>query len=180
MPNIAFVFKKIGETISFCNEWLGRIVSWTIFLMMCLVLYDVIGRYFFKASAAWAMEINQTYLLPIMALLSGGYVLKGGGHVTVDILYNRFRPRARAWVDVLTSFLCFSLCFVLINYGWKIAWRDLIYGDRMVIEPHWPIFPIRFAIPIGAGLLCLQGLIKFFNNLRMAILGSQVTGKNVH
>jgi TRAP-type mannitol/chloroaromatic compound transport system permease small subunit len=170
MP-IIIAAKKIGYGISYLNERLGHVIAWTIFLMMCLVLMDVIVRYIFNLSITWPFEVNETYLLPLMALTSGGYTLRVGGHVGVDLLYNRFSVRKRAIVDLFTYILFFVFCFVLIKYGWKIAWKELIAGTTIPREPYWPIFPVRFLIPIGASLLALQGLVKFFSNLSIAIKG---------
>ena len=66
------------------NDWIGKILSYAVFIMFVLVLSEVVRRYFFNSPTVWANELTQL-VFGVYVILSGGYILRWGGHVNVDI-----------------------------------------------------------------------------------------------
>jgi TRAP-type mannitol/chloroaromatic compound transport system permease small subunit len=69
-------------------------------LMALLTVLVVILRYGFGVGAIAAQE-SVIYLHGALFMLGASCTLQAGGHVRVDVVYQRFSPRARAWVDAL-------------------------------------------------------------------------------
>ena len=133
---------------------------------------EVVRRYLLNSPTVWANELTQM-LFGAYVILSGGYILFTGGHVNVDILTCRLSPKTQAILDIITSFLFFVFCGMLIYYGGSLAWESLSTFETS--ESAWdvPIYPIKLMIPTGAVLLMLQGLAKLIRDILTLVYGSQ-------
>ncbi len=149
------------------NDWLGRWVSLLLLAIFVLLLAEVGFRYFAGAPKVWTSELTQL-LFGVYVVLSGGYILAHGGHVNVDILYARLAPRTRAIVDVFTSVLFFVFLGALLYFGSSLAWESISFWERSQSAWDPPIWPVKLAIPVGATLLLLQGIVKLLRDLMLA------------
>ena len=100
------VFRGILVAIDRVNEKIGKILSYFLFLMFILLFSEVILRYFFNAPTVWQNELAQI-LFGVYAILSGGFIMRAGGHVNVDIVYSHFSEKTRVVLDIITSVLFF-------------------------------------------------------------------------
>jgi TRAP-type mannitol/chloroaromatic compound transport system permease small subunit len=57
------ILTKFLDIIDNINEWLGNWFSLAIFLLMVVVTYDVVMRYFFNRPTDWGMEVNGFLML---------------------------------------------------------------------------------------------------------------------
>ena len=130
--------------------------------------YAAVRDGFNRSSNAW-LEI-QWYLFALIFLLSAGYTLKHNGHVRIDILHGRFSPRLQAWVDVVGGLLfLLPLCGLMIWMGWSDFAASWAVNETSPDSGGLPRWPIKLAIPLGFGLLALQGLAEVIK--RAAFLG---------
>lgn len=156
------------RAVTRANGWIGRAISLLLLAMFVLLLAEVFFRYIAGAPKVWTGELTQM-LFGIYAVLAGGYIMARGGHVNVDILYSRFSPRTRAFVDLFTSALFFVFLGALVYFGSSLAWESIEFWERSQSAWNPPIWPVKLAIPVGAVLLLLQGLVKFVQDLRVAL-----------
>jgi len=154
------------------NDALGRLVALLVLVIFVLLIAEVLFRYAAGAPKVWTGELTQL-LFGVYAVLSGGYIMAHGGHVNVDILYSRFSPRVRAAVDVFTSFLFLVFVGALLYFGSALAWESLSFWEHSQSAWNPPIWPVKLAIPIGAALLLLQGLVKLVQDV-MVLLGADL------
>ena len=146
------------------NDWVGKVLSFGVLLMFFLVLSEVIRRYFFNAPTVWGNELTQL-LFGMYVILSGGHILRWGGHVNVDIVYSRLSTRARAIVDIGTFVLFLLFCGMMLVYGGSLAWESLSIWERSNSAWGVPLYPVKMMIPIGAFLLLLQGFAKLIRDI---------------
>ncbi|HLS86515.1 MAG TPA: TRAP transporter small permease subunit [Burkholderiales bacterium] len=146
------------------NDAVGRLLSLLVLVIFVLLIAEVFFRYVAGAPKVWTGELTQL-LFGVYAVLSGGYLLAHGGHVNVDILYSRLAPRARAAVDVFTSFLFLVFVGALLYFGGSLAWESVSFWERSQSAWDPPIWPVKLAIPLGAALLLLQGLVKLLRDI---------------
>jgi TRAP-type mannitol/chloroaromatic compound transport system permease small subunit len=99
------------------------------------------------------------------AILAGGYIMRTGGHVNVDILYSRLSKKSRAVLDILTSLLFFLFCTMLLVYGGSLAWDSLSRFEHSQSAWNPPLYPAKLMIPLAAVLLLLQGLVKLIRDI---------------
>ena len=158
------IFIKIINTT---NKWIEKVVSPFIILMAAIILFEVIARYIFNAPTIWAHE-SATMCFIFYTCMSGGCVLLNGGHVKMDIFYNRLTPRKRAILDLCSSWLFFLFSGALLWKSSEFAWESLVGFERSNTLFAPPLFPIKLMIPVAALLLLLQGIAKFMQDLRVA------------
>ena len=155
-------YVKLTDSI---NRSFGRIAGWLTTLMVINVFVDVLLRYGFN-KVYIAMQELEWHLFAAIFLLGAGHTLKKNGHVRVDLVYNNFNDRQKAWVNLIGSILFllpFSLMVVLSS-------QEFVLSSFQIREtsPDPGGLPARYIlktmIPLGFGLLVLQGIAEFFKN----------------
>ncbi len=147
-------------------EYLGRVVAWATLLMVIITFVVVLLRYLFDTG--WiAMQESVTYLHAMVFMLGAAYTLKHGGHVRVDIFYQRFGMRGRAWVNLLgTLFLLFPLAIFIFTVSWDYvadSWKVLEGSREAGGLPG--VFLLKTLILVLPATLLLQGLALFLKSL---------------
>jgi len=155
--------RRILSAIDLVNTWTGKIFRYLLLVLIGLVSYDVIARYFFKAPTTFGFELS-AYLLLVMAGLAGGYALLHNEHVKVDLLWGRLPPKNRALLDLITSPLFFIFCAFLIRQGAEVAYDSFIH-HKVSLLTSTPLWYTQMIVPLGAVLLALQGIAKFFRDI---------------
>ena len=158
------ILKTFLKFIDAVNEKVGNLLSYFLFFFFVLLLMEVILRYFFNSPTVWANELAQM-LFGAYAILAGGYILRTGGHVNVDILYSRLSRKQRAVLDIVTSSLFFLFCGMLLVYGGSLAWDSLARFEHSQSAWNPPLYPAKLMIPLAALLLMLQGLAKLIRDI---------------
>lgn len=159
----------LTQATSWLNERLGRwLVCYLVFAIFVLLLFEMTARYVFAAPTIWATELAEM-LFGAYVMLSGGYLLVHKGHVNVDIIYGRFSRRTRAIVDIITSVLFFAFLLVLLKEGWGLAADAVSRWETSHSAWNPPVWPLKLTVPVGAGLLFLQGLCKLIDDVAIAI-----------
>jgi len=165
--------RRLLKTIDSISEYTGRIISYLTLFVFLIVLYNVTARYAFNEATVWADEIA-TYIFGASAALAGAYVLKYGGHVRMDVLYNVLSSRKRAIIDAITSgaFFLFIVIFVWVSGNRAILGTLRLERSGSVFNsPYWPFL---WVLPIGAGLMGIQGIAKFVRNCYFAITNREL------
>ncbi len=156
--------KAFLKFINAVNGRVGNLLSYFLFLFFALLFMEVILRYFFNSPTVWANELAQMFF-GAYAILSGGYILRTGGHVNVDILYSRLSKKNKAALDIFTSLLFFLFCGMLLIYGGSLAWDSLSRFEHSQSAWNPPLYPAKLMIPLAALLLMLQGLAKLIRDV---------------
>lgn len=152
------------------NDRAGKILSLLILLIFGLLLVEVIRRYLLNSPTVWANELSQM-LFGAYVVLCGGHILASGGHVNVDIVYSRLSRKTQAKLDIITSFLFFAFCVMMVYYGGSLAWESLSTFEHSQSAWNPPIYPVKLTIPLGAGLLLLQGIAKLMRDILIVVKG---------
>nr|WP_256534160.1 TRAP transporter small permease subunit [Lewinella sp. JB7] len=127
--------------------------------MIAVVVTDVLLRWFFSLTSAWVIEF-EWHLFALIFLLGIPYALQQDRHVRVDLFYDSFSARDRAWVNVVGT-LVFLLpwAVVLFYTSWHYAAEAWTSGEGSPNPNGIPyFFPIKAVIPLAAALLFLQGI----------------------
>lgn len=159
------IYSRVVDAV---NDLIGKLVMWLILLATVISAANAVSRYAFRISSNAFLEI-QWYLFGAVFLLGGGYAFLRNAHVRIDVLSSRMSPRFRNWVDIIgITFFLLPLCYMMITMGWPIferAWQSGEVSSSAGGLLRWPAYLL---IPVGFGLLGLQGiseLIKRFNYL---------------
>jgi len=150
----------LARGIDALNERVGRLVIWLVLVATLVSAGNALMRYGVNMSSNAWLEI-QWYLFGLIFLLAAGYTLKHDGHVRIDVLYGRFSVRTRAWIDLLGSLLFLLPMSGLIAWlGIDFFWSSFAEGEISPDAGGLPRWPVKLAVPVGFGLLWLQGVAE--------------------
>jgi TRAP-type C4-dicarboxylate transport system permease small subunit len=126
-----------------------------IVLSVCL---GVVMRYFLGQALIWVPEVNMYTLVPV-TFLSATWLLKGEGHVKMDIVVDCFNPRNQTIIDVATSIICAIMFLVITWYGALTTWDHFLrgvydYGSVLRIPRAY----VLFFVLVSSFLLFIQFL----------------------
>jgi TRAP-type mannitol/chloroaromatic compound transport system permease small subunit len=150
---------NITSGIDRLNEWVGRATSWVTLALVSVVFIDVVMRYAFNKSYVFAQEL-EWHIFAFIFLIGAGYTLLQDGHVRVDIFYQRFGPKAKAWTNLL-GVLIFLIpgCLMIVMTSWHFVARAFVVGEGSPDPGGIPFrFIVKGLIPVGFSLLLLQGI----------------------
>ena len=155
----------VAERLEPVNRTVGLLVSWLALAMVLVTFVVVVLRYAFD-SGSIALQESVTYMHAMLFMLGAAFTLQQNGHVRVDILYQRFSRRGRAWVDLLgTLLLLFPVSVFLLVSSWDYvaeSWA-VLEGSREAggIPGVWALKTLILLMPL---LLLVQGLIWVLRN----------------
>lgn len=155
----------LARLIDALTERVGRAVAWLVLAATLISAGNALVRYLAgESSNAW-LEI-QWYLFGAMFLLAAGYTLKHNGHVRIDLFYNRLGPRGQAWIDLVGGLVfLLPMALLLAWLAWPMfaaAWSTHELSPDAGGLVRWPV---RLLLPLGFGLLALQGVAEIIKRL---------------
>ena len=149
-----------ARAIDRINEGFGRIAAWLVLLACLISAANASSRYALDLSSNAWLEL-QWYMFTAIVMLGAPFVLRVNEHVRVDIFYGRAQPRRRAWID-LFGLLFFLLPVVVATMvmSWPFFVESYRGGEMSSNAGGLLRWPVKLVIPVGFGLLALQGLAE--------------------
>ncbi len=160
-----------SERLNQINLWTGRLAAWVILAMMLITFLVVVLRYGFGIGSI-ALQEAISYCHAFAFLVGAAYTLQQDEHVRVDIFYQRFTDKQKAWVNCLgTLVFLLPLCSFLLVSSWHIfitAW-EIREGSP---DPGGLPFLYLFKgfLPLSMSLLILQALLTFATSAHQLIV----------
>ena len=106
--------RKYVRVVDAINYRIGRVIMYSIFVMVGILLWSSISKTFFLPSR-WTLEVAQ-FAMVAYYILGGPYSIQLGANVRMDLFYGEWTDRRKAQVDAIT------VLFLLIYLG------VLLYG----------------------------------------------------
>jgi len=160
------LLQSIIRISNFISEWSGRLLSWLIGLLVLLLVYETIMRFFFKTNIPWVYDVS--YMLGGSAIAIGAAMaLKNGKHVRVDIFTQKISDRNRAVLDIaLGLFVFIPVMYIAVIYSFDSAYVSWVRKEH-IMSGNWrpPIYPLKMIIPIAFILLIIQGVAEISKNI---------------
>jgi TRAP-type mannitol/chloroaromatic compound transport system permease small subunit len=134
-------------------------VAWVTLLMVLVVFIDVLMRYLLNMSFVFTQEL-EWHLFAFVFLMGAGYTLLHDGHVRVDIIYQQVGPKTKAWINIIgVIFFLIPGCYMVVETSWGFVSDSFAVLEGSPDPGGVPLrFIIKSAIPVGFGLLLLQGV----------------------
>lgn len=156
---------KFSNAIDALNRFIGKNVIWLILASVVISAINAMVRKTLNIGSNAFLEV-QWYLFAATFLLAAAYTLLNGEHVKIDVVYSRFNKRTQTWIDV------FGFTFFLLPFCSAIIWFSLPFflngydsGEMSSNAGGLIRWPVYLMMPLGFGLLWLQGLSELIKRL---------------
>ncbi|GAA4359857.1 TRAP transporter small permease subunit [Kangiella marina] len=107
---------KLTAFLDAITEWIGRTISWLTLFMVLTVVLVLMLRNWFDLSAI-ALQESVTYMHASVFMLGAAFALKHNDHVRVDVFYQNFSARKKAFVNIAGFlFLLLPVCLFIFIY----------------------------------------------------------------
>lgn len=136
--------------------FLNRFVCAALLAASCtLVFANVVLRYGFGQSLAWAEEASR-YMMIWLAFLGAGLALREGAHIAVETLPDALPQALAKLVRLAAILLVAGFLSLLLWLGW--AYAEFAMMQRTPVL-RLPVGYIYLAIPIGMALMLVHLLL---------------------
>lgn len=168
---------KFAHLIDRLSEILGKISILLILVLVVIGFYNVlaryIGRFIGQNLSSNRLIETQWYIYSVIFFLVFAYNVKHDVNVRVDILYAKWSPKRKAWVDFLgTLLILIPFCLIGLYFTVNpvlLSWGRLPDGSfgtwELSPDPNGlPRAPIKTFILVAFATLLLQAtaqLIKY-------------------
>ncbi len=157
----------LAGAIDALNEAVGRGVKWLVLLATLISAGNAMLRYGFDLSSNAWLEL-QWYLFALIFLLGAGYTLKHNGHVRIDVIYGRLGTRGQAWIDLFGSIMfLLPMAGLMAWFSWSMFSEAWAIQETSADSGGLLRWPIKLALPLGFGLLFLQGVAEIIKRIAM-------------
>jgi len=162
------IFTQINEILEYVNglnEVIGKIMEYVLAILMILIPYEVVRRYFFNSPTIWGMELA-SYIMCFCAALGGGRLYLRDEHVRVDIIYGKLNPKKQMIVRILTFPLIVLFLLGFTYASGKQAYFSIKMGENSGSLWEFPIYLLWLSIFMGSILILFQAIVTFLNELK--------------
>jgi len=164
MPAAVRAFVRYVDAL---NRVVGRFAMYLFYVLGAVLLYSTATRVIFDAPVNWALEMSQ-FLLSAYYLLGGAYTLQLGGHVRMDLFYDRLAARKRAITDAVTILFVIFYLAILFAGGISSTNYAIVYQQQNYTAWAPLLWPVKSVMTIGIFLMLLQCVSTFFKDIAIA------------
>ncbi|WP_170317829.1 TRAP transporter small permease [Paroceanicella profunda] len=141
--------------------------------MMLHVSADVIARTAFHRPLVGTIEIVSAYYMAALAFLPLALITRERGHIIVELFTGWMSWRPRKWMDAFAAVL--SVIYVTV-FTWQAVIVALEMTDmreaREAGGGFIEVWPSRWVVPIGFGLMAVYLVIHLVRDTRAAARGT--------
>ncbi len=158
--------QKLEAFIGRIVDTVGTGLAVLLVLMVLNVSYDVMMRYVFQASSVGMQEM-EWHLFSLIILFGTGVALRHEGHVRVDFIYDRMKPKKKALINIWGTIFMLMPLAALVFFGSFEYVHDAWITNEISEDPgglthRWII---KSMIPISMAFLMLSAVGYILKNI---------------
>jgi TRAP-type mannitol/chloroaromatic compound transport system permease small subunit len=166
--------KTFVQALDKVSEWSGKVCIWLIVPLTSLVVFEVISRRIFDAPHIWATEVTD-YIYGPHFMLVAAYTLLHRAHVSIEVIYEHFSPKVKAFFDCFTHLIFFfPFCIVVIFQGIVFAHTSWAIGETSDSAALRIVPLVKTVIPVAFILIFVQGLADFIRSVHHIVKGKEI------
>ena len=167
--NVLFL-NKIERAIAGFIQGIGWLASGLLIILVALISMNVFMRYALNDVSIGLQEL-EWHLFASLFLLGISYAWVHDGHVRVDVLYDRFKPKTQLLVNLLGTWLfLIPLALLIVWYGWDYTIYSFKLGEKSGdpggLAYRWLI---KAMIPLSSLLLVMAACLVSARHIRQLI-----------
>ncbi|VAX04313.1 TRAP dicarboxylate transporter, DctQ subunit, unknown substrate 6 [hydrothermal vent metagenome] len=141
-------------------------ISWLTLFLVLMQFAIVIGHYIFREGAIFLQE-SLLYAHSMVFLGAAAYTLRHNGHVRVDVFYNHFREKTKAWINLIGfAVFLFPITAVITWMAWPYvmsSWK--IFEGSIESSGIQAVYLLKSMILFFSITLFLQGFSLFLHSI---------------
>jgi TRAP-type C4-dicarboxylate transport system permease small subunit len=137
------------------------LVGFWVLAITLMVSYDVLMRYFLDMPQLFVDDLS-SFLLVGIIFLGAGPVFYKGGHIRVDLLTSRLKPKTQSRLRVITLFIGIALLGI-VAFETMVSTVVAFQTGRVSAVMVYPLWVAMLFIPLGLILMAffmVVGLVK--------------------
>lgn len=154
----------IRRLINGIADVLGLMAALIVVLLLLAIVADVAWAGLGGPGIKGLVEYGEVAVVGIV-FFSIAQAQKTGSHVAVDVLVERFHPRVSAALRIVVLMGMGMLTLWLAYENLLSALDSFERREERFGLVHVPIWPARFAVPIGFGAMALQCALQAWDEL---------------
>jgi TRAP-type mannitol/chloroaromatic compound transport system permease small subunit len=160
---------RLARIIDALNTAIGRTAMWLILAATLISAGNALMRYSLDLSSNAWLEL-QWYLFAAVFLLCAPYTLLKNEMVRIDVVAGRLSRRTQVWIDVGgTLFFLLPMALMLMALSWPGFVQSFVRDEVSSNAGGLVVWPARLLIPVGFGLLALQGVSELIKKLAFLV-----------
>ena len=155
---------KIIDNIT---KYVSYLTAFILASLVLLVVFDATSRYLFSEGSTALQEL-EWHFFDVVILLSIAYTLRNNAHVRVDIFYDKFSPKLKAFVNIIAfAFFVLPLSFLIVYIG--IGFVELSFvqheasSDPGGLKYRWIV---KSLMPLAFMLLAMQAFKELLSDIK--------------
>ena len=157
------IAKRYVTIVDRVNYRIGRVMMYFIFVMIAILLWSSISKTFFLPSL-WTLEIAQ-FAMVAYYIMGGPYSIQMGSNVRMDLFYNEWSDKTKAWVDSFTIIFLIGYLGILLWGGFESTQYAIKYGERSYSSWRPYMWPIKVIMCTGISLMLLQAISELVKDI---------------
>jgi TRAP-type mannitol/chloroaromatic compound transport system permease small subunit len=160
---------RLARLIDTLSSAIGRTAMWLILAATLISAGNALMRYSLDLSSNAWLEL-QWYLFAAVFLLCAPYTLLKNEMVRIDVVAGRLSRRTQVWIDVGgTLFFLLPMALMLTALSWPGFVQAFVRDEVSSNAGGLVVWPARLLIPVGFGLLALQGVSELIKKLAFLV-----------
>jgi len=146
-------------------EFLTYIAGIIILAVTFSVSWTAVMRYLGFRQPLWTFQFTE-YALLWFTFLAAAWLLREGGHISIDTVVSRLPTKTRRLVETINDILGFIVSVIIFLFG-TLHTIDLLQRGVMEVKGATvPKFPLFLIIPLGGLALSIQFGRQFITKIR--------------
>lgn len=161
------IFRNLERGVAALATATGLLGELAILAMLAHMSLDMILRVLTGTSPEGMPEAVERIYMVMAVFLPLSAVQMQDKQIEVSVLTGHFPDAWRSFLRVLTRLVTALMAGLLTWLAFPVALTATMRGERVVLT-HFslPVWPARWAVVLGFGLLCLVALVQLISVLR--------------
>jgi len=134
----------LDQVTRFCYNLSGLAMA----AMLCLIINEVVMRYFFNAPTTWSSDVNQ-WLFALTVMLALPEVTRVNGNVAITVILERMPYRRKEVLSRILAIISFVACLLAFYISGTETLRQLSSDITTTWVRPIPKWWISVVIPFG-------------------------------
>lgn len=150
---------KALERVTTLVAWVGGAA---LILMMLHIAAEVVARYIFNSPLHGTVEIVSAYYMVAVVFLPLAMIERLNGHIVVELVSQHLPRRVQRILIGVVALVSASYFAAFAWQTWGDALKKFAVGEQALGTVAITVWPTRFYLPIGCGLIVLVLVHKAF------------------